>query len=124
MAKKKSMNGKGSFAAYKNENRVLKNKIAKLERHIKECPQDEQAKSALEKIKKSGYTGRTEPKRSFARTIVLPGSNEPISLNRLSGRLSPVSRRYQKLVKIANKGLEVIKYLPKEEREAVAKKRK
>ena len=61
MAKKSSFKGKKQYPTYKAENRVYKNKIAKLERHIKAYPEDEQAKTALARIQKDGYTGRQRP---------------------------------------------------------------
>lgn len=67
MAKKRSMRGKGSYASYKAENRVYKNKVAKLERQCKQQPNNKEAKKALERIKKDGYKGRTRP--------IVPGSN-------------------------------------------------
>lgn len=70
MAKKRSMKGKGSYASYKTENRVYKNKIAKLERHCKKYPNDEEGKKTLTRVKKDGYTGRKRP--------LVPGSNQTI----------------------------------------------
>ena len=75
MAKKSSWKGKKQYPTYKTENRVYKNKIAKLEKHIKAYPEDEKAKEALERIKKSGYSGRQRPHA--------PGSNPTISLKPL-----------------------------------------
>ncbi len=54
MAKKqKSMKGKGTYAEYRNENRYKKNKVKKLERHIKKYPNDIQAKERLAEIEKA-----------------------------------------------------------------------
>lgn len=81
MAKKRSNKGKGSFATYKAENRVYKNKIRKLERHIKKFPDDEAAKENLKHIQKSGYKGRVRP--------VNPGSNKTSPKNPLKGYILP-----------------------------------
>lgn len=70
MAKQKSSKGKGSYAAYKTENRAYKNKIAKLEKHIRTYPNDEKAKENLERLKSpSNFKIRTRPHN--------PGSNRP-----------------------------------------------
>lgn len=47
MAKKTSASAKAQLAAYKSDNRFVKNKIAKLERHLKNYPNDEIAQAAL-----------------------------------------------------------------------------
>lgn len=49
MAKKKSLKGKGTYAAYKAESRAEKNKAAKLARHLRKHPNDEQAEKAVGK---------------------------------------------------------------------------
>ena len=70
MAKQKSSKGKGSYAAYKTENRAYKNKIAKLEKHIRTYPNDEKAKENLERLKSpSNFKIRTRPHN--------PGTNKP-----------------------------------------------
>lgn len=43
MAKQKSRKGKGSYAAYAAEDRMQKNRVRKLKRHLKNHPNDEQA---------------------------------------------------------------------------------
>lgn len=63
-----SKKGKGLYATYKSGNSVFKNKIKKLERHVKRFPEDEQGKINLERIKKAGYIGRAKP--------LVPGSNQ------------------------------------------------
>lgn len=67
MARQTSSKGKGTYAVYKTENKVFKNKIKKLERHCKRFPEDEVSKENLQRIKKDGYTGRARP--------LVPGSN-------------------------------------------------
>jgi hypothetical protein len=49
--KKKSLKGKGSYAAYKASDRQLKNQKAKRERHAKKHPNDLQSQQQA----KSGY---------------------------------------------------------------------
>ena len=58
----KSYKGKKQYPAYKSENRVLKNKIKKLERHCKRFPNDEVSKANLERIKKNGYAYKKPPR--------------------------------------------------------------
>lgn len=106
MAKgKRSQKGKGTYVAYKSENRVLKNKIAKLERHIKQQPNDEKAVKELARIKKAGYTGRTAPARTSSRLAHLRGGEKgsliPKSLNRLGGKISSWGKLFQQLKKEA-----------------------
>lgn len=68
MAKtKNSKKGKGSYLIYKTENRYLKNKIKKLERHCKNYPNDEIGKKNLEKAKQGKFSPRSKP--------LVPGSN-------------------------------------------------
>src|SRR5210317_718553 len=62
---------KDSYTLYKNENRVLTNKIKKLTRHCKKFSNDEVGKANLERIKKDGYTPRSAPR--------VPGSNPTIA---------------------------------------------
>jgi hypothetical protein len=70
MARKSSKKGKGSYAAYKTENRGYKNKVAKLERHCKKFPKDEEGKKSLERLHDpKNYTPRSKP--------INPGSNKP-----------------------------------------------
>lgn len=45
--KKVSRKGKGKYAAYKTENRVAKNRAAKLARHLKRNPNDTVASKAV-----------------------------------------------------------------------------
>lgn len=51
MAKLKSRKGKGSYAAYKAENRQEKNQARKRARHAKRHPNDEQS----QKMAKAGF---------------------------------------------------------------------
>ena len=70
MAKQKSSKGKGSYAQYKTENRAYKNKIAKLEKHIRTFPDDEKAQENLKRLKDpKNFKVRTRPHN--------PGSNRP-----------------------------------------------
>jgi hypothetical protein len=55
MAKKKSMKGKGTYNTYAQEGRFVKNLRAKLERHLRKHPTDEQAKKALAQVGKVDY---------------------------------------------------------------------
>ena len=47
-------NYQARYARYKAENRVYKNAVARLERHMKNYPNDEQAQKRLVEIKKDG----------------------------------------------------------------------
>ena len=46
----RSRKGKGSYLKYKTEGRRIKNKKRDIERHLKHCPEDEQAKTVLGKL--------------------------------------------------------------------------
>ena len=61
MAGQSSKKGKGSYAVYKADNRVEKNKIKKLTRHCKKFPNDLICAKRLEEIKEKGYKGRSRP---------------------------------------------------------------
>lgn len=65
MGKKVSWKGKKHFAAYKSQGLYTKNKKLKLARHLKNFPNDEQAKKALEVVGSS--KPRTKPVRKTAR---------------------------------------------------------
>lgn len=56
MAKNKSSNAtqKAHYSRYKTEERHTKNKVAKLERHVKNTPNDEQAEKALNNLLENG----------------------------------------------------------------------
>ncbi len=69
MARQKSKKGKGSYAVYKTDNRVLKNKIKKLTRHCKRFPDDAVGLENLEKVKENGYVCRAKP---FTGKVVKP----------------------------------------------------
>lgn len=58
MAKSKTSNKtqKAHFATYKAEERHAKNKVRKLERHIDNTPNDEQAAKALENLLENGVS--------------------------------------------------------------------
>lgn len=49
MAKKKSRKGKGSYATYKAESRLDKNRARKLAKHLAKHPADKQAEVAVGK---------------------------------------------------------------------------
>lgn len=67
----KSNKGKGSYATYKAENRAYKNKIAKLEKHIRTYPDDEKAQENLERLKDpKNFKIRSKPNN--------PGINKPL----------------------------------------------
>jgi hypothetical protein len=68
MARQKSSKGKGTYAAYKTNNTVYKNKVKKLQRHCKKYPLDGKAKESLERILKEGYKPRAKP--------LIPKSNQ------------------------------------------------
>ena len=118
---KRSMNGKGSYAAYRSRGKAFTNKVAKLERHIKNHPEDEGAVKALDKILANGYNGRTKPKHNHSRHDVYTGvavtgkevlrdkriqenmgmesieTNMIVNGNRLSGRIKSSYKYLQKL---------------------------
>ena len=52
---------KNAYKQYKLENRWLKNKIKKLNRHIKKFPEDAQAQEALKRIEKGDTNRRKKP---------------------------------------------------------------
>lgn len=57
MAKKVKRGGKAwksAYSAYKSENRVEKNAVRRLQRHLKKYPEDELAARRLEEIVKKG----------------------------------------------------------------------
>lgn len=49
MAGKKSRKGKGTYAVYKAESRLQKNRTKRLERHLKKHPNDAQTAAAAKK---------------------------------------------------------------------------
>lgn len=71
MSTQKSWKGKGTYLVYKSDNRVMKNKIKKLEHLVKEFPHDLAVLNRLDEIKKSRtYKCRAKP--------LIPGSNPTI----------------------------------------------
>lgn len=69
MAKKHKGKGDSSKAnAYKSENRAQKNAIRRLERHLKNYPNDEQGMKRLEEIKKERLYTRNRVKTSHSWT--------------------------------------------------------
>lgn len=98
---KKSRKGKGTYAVYKSDGRACKNKVLKLQRHIKAHPEDATASVALANVQKHGYTGRKEPKRNLSRTILITSGKDKtsaVSLNLISGRLSYEGKVFQRLL--------------------------
>jgi hypothetical protein len=105
--KKSSKKGKGNFQAYKLEDRAGKNKLLKLQRHLKKFPGDAQAAEAVGAARQ--HKGRTAPKRTGARLNPYVGERDRIvlvekehdmfivsrSLNLLSGRISAAGKRIQ-----------------------------
>lgn len=105
--KKSSKKGKGNYQSYKNEDRAGKNKLKKLQRHLKKFPGDAQAAEAVGAAR--NYKGRTAPKRTGARLNPYVGERDRIvllekehdmfivtrSLNLLSGRISAAGKRIQ-----------------------------
>lgn len=91
--KKRSLNGKGSFATYLARLSFNKNKKIKLERHLRKQPDDVQAAEALKNVAKA--KPRKTPVRMKARldSWVLANDKGEYTHNRsqnlLSGRLSP-----------------------------------
>lgn len=91
--KKRSLNGKGSFATYVARSAFNKNKKIKLERHLRKQPDDAQAAEALKNVAKA--KPRKTPVRMKARLDSWVLANDKgeythnRSRNRLSGRLSP-----------------------------------
>lgn len=74
MAKKVKRGGKcwkAGYSTYKTENRVKKNAILRLERHIKNYPNDEAAKLRLEEVKLERPYKRNNTKKGHSWT---PGS--------------------------------------------------
>lgn len=89
----KKVTGKNTQKAYKIENRVVKNRTRKLERHVKRFPEDAQAAAALKK----GLTNRRKaPKNSvwtnqtkeLAHLVRLVGGNGHTVIQRSSGKAS------------------------------------
>lgn len=57
---------KACFSRYASENRAAKNKLARLERHVRKCPDDGQAAARLEALKGTAtYTHKTAPKSNL-----------------------------------------------------------
>lgn len=62
MAKKRT--GKNTQSAYKTEGRYAKNKRVKLERHLKQHPNNDQAREALKNIKE--YSRKASRSKSWS----------------------------------------------------------
>lgn len=56
--KSKSVSDKNQYTAYKSENRLMKNRMRRIIRHIINFPEDLIAKKALEKMEKNGVPYR------------------------------------------------------------------
>lgn len=69
MAQKRRPANDRAFKKYKSNNQRLKNKIRKIERHIKRFPDDDLAKENLARIKKDGISDKMKPRT--------PGINSP-----------------------------------------------
>lgn len=69
MAKQKGahLSDKAQYSAYKSQGRYAKNKRAKLERHLKKFPNDEQAQEALKNVS-------SDPKRKTPNTYMWSSS--------------------------------------------------
>ena len=129
MAGKKSLRGKGSYAAYEKENRVAQNKKRKLERHLKRHPNDKQTESALSGV--GSYKGRSAPKRMASRTgmefdeiFVKKGKNfksvfVPRSINTSNGRISTDGKLQQQFMRMKRKVNNVYKFLGKNKKQLV-----
>lgn len=114
MSKKtSSKTQKDNRGIYKLDNRAKANKIAKLERHVKSSPNDQQSVAALAKLEKSGYTGRTKPLRNKSRIV------GTISLQTLDGRLSSGGKLYQQLLKVKKAAENAFEHKSKAEREFI-----
>ena len=108
-----SASKKAGFKAYKEFGKAGKNKLAKLQRHLKKFPNDKQAHGAVGDAR--NYTGRKEPKRTGARLNPFVGDRDKItlldkeadmyittrSLNLLNGRISAVGKRVQQAISFA-----------------------
>lgn len=117
MAVKKSASAskKAQATAYKVVIKAGKNKLAKIQRHLKKHPGDSQATAAVKTAR--DYTGRTAPKRVGARINPFVGERDQMalaeqlidlkqvtreaatvknrSLNLLNGRISALGKRVQ-----------------------------
>lgn len=123
MAKLKGVHAskKSQATAYKALVKAGKNKLIKLQRHLKHSPNDAQAKEAVKGARE--HTGRTEPKRSGARLNPCINDHDKIalaeimirekqaskdelgfqnrSLNLLNGRISALGKRMQGHIKLS-----------------------
>lgn len=84
--KKSSASHKAQALTYKNENRAVKNRTRKLEKHLKLFPNDEQAKEALKKglsyRRKTPYNRpwKSAPLQEFAAQLASVGLNGNLAL--------------------------------------------
>ena len=99
--KSKSQSRKNQYARYKSDNRYAKNKRAKLERHLKKFPDDEQAKAAIAKIdgpkrKTPNSEMWSSQKREVARLFKKAGINGHHALenDKISARIDEEHLRF------------------------------
>lgn len=99
-SKKKSKNGKGVYLTYRNDNRAQKNRIARLERHLRTHPNDETALAALNAS--SSFTGRKQPRRNRPITMSIFGDKKSTKskglLTKTDNRLTSEGRLMQQLL--------------------------
>ena len=69
MAQKRRPANDRAFKKYKTNNQRLKNKIRKIQHHIKKFPDDKLAKENLARIEKNGISDKMKPRT--------PGINSP-----------------------------------------------
>jgi hypothetical protein len=70
MSKKKSMKGKGSYAAYRAESRAEKNRAARLAKHLKSHPNDKQTARAKGKAKSAKLAPSSKLGRKTAKFVL------------------------------------------------------
>jgi len=78
--KKKSMKGKGSYAAYANAGKREKNRNARLKRHLKNQPNDKQAAKALGKPLAPKKPSRNKVGQVEAEVRIYAGNGERLQL--------------------------------------------
>jgi hypothetical protein len=85
---------KNGYKQYKLEGRAWKNKIKKLQRHVNMFPEDQQAKEALPRIKKSWDSLRAKPRaaNSIGSARITKSISEP--------KLNPTKTAGEQLAKL------------------------
>jgi hypothetical protein len=85
--KSTSKNQKDAYTRYAAQDTCVKNRTARLERHLRHNPDDKQAKQALKKglsyRRKSGSGTLSRPDKEFAQTLAFLGYNAKRELARL-----------------------------------------